>query len=97
LDKKTKIILIFLIGFTLLSFKIKVTFASDDDDDSIDDDFEELNKRDITIEIEENQTQIESSLRRGEQKDEIQLKLTYESEGLGIEISFESDESSLNL
>jgi len=94
LDKKTKLILIFLIGFTLLSFNIKVTLASDDDDDSIDDDFEELNKRDITIEIEENQTQIESSLRRGEQKDEIQLKLTYESEGLGIEISFESDLSS---
>lgn len=94
MDKKTKLTLIFLIGFTLLSFNIKVTVASDDDDDGIDDDFENLNKRDISIEIEANQTQIESSLRSGEKKDEIQLKLTYESEGLSIEISYESDLSS---
>ncbi|MHA1472643.1 MAG: hypothetical protein ACTSQW_06055 [Promethearchaeota archaeon] len=94
MDKKRIILLIFLIGLTFFSFNIKKIAASDDDDDGIDDDFEELNKRDISIEIEANQTQIESSLRTGEKKDEIQLKLTYESEGLGIEISYESELSS---
>lgn len=95
MDKKTKLTLIFLIGLTFLSFSIKEIAASDDDDDGVDDEFEELNKRDISVEIEENQTQIESSLRSGEKKDEIQFKLTYDSEGLGIEISYESDLSSV--
>ena len=94
MDKKTKLILIFLIGLTFLSFSIKDIVASDDDDDGVDDEFEDLNKRDISVEIEANQTQIESSLRSGEQKDDIQLKITYDNEGLGIEISYESDLSS---
>jgi len=80
-----------LIGISLLSLNFNYVIASDDDDDGIDDEFEELNKRDISLEIEANQIQIESSLRSGDQIDEIQLKITNDSEGLGIEISYESE------
>jgi hypothetical protein len=95
LDKKTQLVLILLIGLTFFSFNINETIASDDDDDGIEDDFEDINKRDINVEIEANETQIESSLRSGEKKDSIQLKLTYDSEGLAIEINYESDLSSV--
>lgn len=89
--KRSNIIIGILIGIALLSLNNNFVIASDDDDDGIDDDFEELNKRNISLEIEENQIQIESSLRSGDQIDEIQLKITNDSEGLGIEVSYESE------
>jgi len=81
----------FLIGISLISLNFNYAIASDDDDDGIDDDFEDLNKRNIIVEIEANQIQIESSLRSGDQIDEIQLIITNDSEGLGIEVSYESE------
>lgn len=89
--KKSSIFVIFLIGISLISLNFNYAAASDDDEDGIDDDFEDLNKRNISLEIEANQIQIESSLRSGNQIDEIQLKITTDSEGLGIEISYEED------
>ena len=86
-----------LIGITLLSLNISFAAASDDDDDGIDDDFEDLNKRNINIEVETNQIQIESSLRSGNRIDEIQLKIITDSEGLSIEVSYESEIASTEL
>ena len=63
-----------LIGISLISLNFNYAIASDDDGDGIDDDLEDLNKRNITIEIEANQIQIESSLRSGDRIDEIQMK-----------------------
>ncbi|KKM18626.1 hypothetical protein LCGC14_1663790 [marine sediment metagenome] len=63
----------------------------DDDNDGIDDDFEELNKRNIEFEISDNEIQIESHLRNGENIDEIQIKIKLESEGLSIEVSYEEE------
>jgi hypothetical protein len=91
LSKKSQIFIIILIGISLISLNFNYATASDDDDDGIDDDFEDLNKRNIIIEIETDQIQIESSLRSGDQIDEIQLKITNDSEGLGIEVSYESE------
>jgi len=85
-----------LLGILILTSASSLVAASDDDNDGIDDETEESHKRDISIEIESNQVQIESSMRNGDQKDEIQLKLTFESEGLSIEISYESEMSSEN-
>lgn len=87
---------ILLLGILVLTSASSLVSASDDDDDGIDDDFEESHKRDISIEFEPNQIQIESSMRNGAQKDEIQLKITFESEGLSIEISYESEMTSEN-
>ena len=86
-----------LIGISLISLNFNYATASDDDDDGVDDDFEDLNKRDISIEIEASQIQIESSLRSGDRIDEIQLKIVMDSEGLSIEVSYESEIASTEL
>jgi len=86
-----------LIGISLLSLNFNFAVASDDDDVGVDDDFEDLNKRDISIEIEASQIQIESSLRSGDRIDEIQLKIIMDSEGLSIEVSYESEIGSSEL
>jgi len=86
-----------LIGISLLSLNFNYAAASDDDEDGIDDDFEDLNKRDISIEIEASQIQIESSLRSGDRIDEIQMKIIMDSEGLSIEFSYESEIASTEL
>jgi len=86
-----------LIGISLMSLNFNYATASDDDNDGIDDDLEDLNKRNISIEIEADQIQIESSLRSGNQIDEIQLKITNDSEGLGIEVSYESEINSTEI
>ena len=91
MSKKSKIFVIILIGISLISLNFNFAAASDDDDDGIDDDFEDLNKRDISIEIEASQIQIESSLRKGDRIDEIQMKIIMDSEGLSIEVSYESE------
>ena len=53
----------FFVAILMFSFNSKFVSASDDDDDGIDDDFEEDNKRNIEIEISDNEIQIESNLR----------------------------------
>jgi len=97
LNKRFNITLIFLIGIALLSLNFNYVIASDDDEDGVEDEFEELNKRNVSIEIEAEQIQIESSLRNGDVKDEIQLKITNNSEGLSIEVSYESEITSGNI
>jgi len=87
---------IFLLGVLILTSTSSLVAATDDDDDGIDDDFEESHKRDIEIQFEPNEIQIESTLRNGAQKDQIKLKIRYESEGLSIEIGYETEISSDN-
>ncbi|MFX0106348.1 MAG: hypothetical protein ACFE75_12785 [Candidatus Hodarchaeota archaeon] len=70
--------------------------ASDDDGDGVDDDYEELNKRNIEVEIYPGQIEIESKLRQGSQIDEIELEVKYGSGGLEIGISYESEYTSEN-
>ncbi len=94
--KKYNLFGIIFLGILILMSTSSLVSASDDDDDGIDDELEELHKRDISIEFEPNQIQIESLMRNGAQKDEIQLQITFDSDGLGIEISYESEISSEN-
>jgi len=90
---------IFLLGFLLFSTSFGLVAAQDDDgvdivdddDDGVDDDFEEENKRDIEIEVSDNEFQIESKLRNGDIKDEIKLKVTYDGDGVGVKISYEEE------
>ena len=51
MKKRNQIILLVLIGMLFINLNVNSIFASDDDDDGVDDDFEELNKRNIEIEI----------------------------------------------
>ncbi len=79
-----------------ISLNLNIVIASDDDDDGVDDEFEDLNKRTIEVEIEADKIQIESILRNGASKDSIQLQITNDSEGLSIEVSYESELTSEN-
>jgi len=94
--KKYNLFGMLFLGILILTSASILVSAIDDDDDGINDEFEELHKRDIDIEFVSNQVQIESSLRSGNQIDEIQLAITYDSEGLSIEISYDSEMTSEN-
>ncbi|MFX0076047.1 MAG: hypothetical protein ACFE96_11430, partial [Candidatus Hermodarchaeota archaeon] len=96
MDKKKLIYLTVFIGLLFISLNFQLILASDDDNDGIDDDYEELNKRDIEIEIEADRIRVESSLRSGDKIDEIQLEITNDSDGLSIEVSYESEKDSEN-
>lgn len=80
-----------LLGVLILTSTSNLVSATDDDDDGIDDDVEESNKRDVEIQFELDEFQIESTLRNGAQKDEIQLKIRYDSQGLSIEFGYEEE------
>ena len=81
----------FLIGFLFLSFNCGFIIASgDDDNDGIDDNFEEINKRDIEMEITENEAQIKSIRRSDIKKDEIEFNIGYNEGGISIEIRYRS-------
>lgn len=62
----------------------------DDDNDGIDDNFEEMNKRDIEIHIVENEIEIESIRRSDKKKDEIRIFITYDEDGISLEIKYRS-------
>lgn len=86
----------FLLVLLISSISINLVYASDDDDDGIDDEFEELNFRDVEITFETNETEIESLLRNGDQIDEIVIGIRYDEEGIEIEVSYESEFTSEN-
>lgn len=91
---KTKYYLIgyFLIGFLFLSLNYGFVIASgDDDNDGIDDNFEEINKRDIEIEITENEAQVKSIRRSDKKKDEIKFDIGYNEGGISIELRYRSE------
>jgi hypothetical protein len=82
----TTVFLVFLI-----TFNSRFVFASDDDDDGVDDDFEELNERNISFEFLENETEITSILKNGKNIDVINYDIKYDENGFKVEFSYESD------
>ena len=92
MKKKYFLISLVLLGFLIVSIYSNNVFASDEgDDDNINDDFEELNKRIIEIYTEGNETLIESIRRSDTNKDEIRGQINYNEEGLKIELRYRSD------
>ncbi|MFX1408846.1 MAG: hypothetical protein ACFFA6_00720 [Promethearchaeota archaeon] len=89
--KKYNFIGLFLLGILVFNLGLGLAVASDDDDDGVDDDLEELSKRDIEIQVDSNEIQLKSTQRNGDQEDEIELTIKYDSEGLNIEIGYESE------
>ena len=92
--KKYNLFGIFLLGFLLISTSFGLVTADDDndgDDDGIDDDYEELNERDIEIQFSDSEFKIESHLKNGDIVDEIEFKVKYDAEGLSIEVSYEQE------
>lgn len=91
MGKKIFILILVLFGTIILNTSIGIVYASDIDNDGIEDSFEDLNKRNIDIEFKTNETEVDSVLRNGEQKDSIELKIKYDSGGVNIELSYESE------
>jgi hypothetical protein len=89
---------IFLLGVLIFNFGVGNTVSDDDDNDGVDDDFEELNKRniDVFIDDENNEFTINSSLRKGEKIDVIEIDVEYD-DGLRVEFSYNSENDSLEI
>ncbi|MHA1988047.1 MAG: hypothetical protein ACW98D_15540 [Promethearchaeota archaeon] len=60
----------------------------DDDNDGIDDNFEDDNKRDVSIWIGENVVEMGSIRRHGDQKDIIDMRVGFGLEGISVRVSF---------
>jgi hypothetical protein len=91
MKKKLYLLSGLLLLFLISTLTINFTIASDDDDDGIEDDFEDMHKRNISIEFRENETRIESVLGKGGNIDEIDFNLKYDEDGFAIEVSYESE------
>jgi hypothetical protein len=68
-----------------------MVLASDDDDDGIDDEFEDVNKRDIEIEFEEDKFEVQTTLRSEDIRDNIKFSVDYDSDGVSIELEYISE------
>jgi len=93
--KKSKLLLglSFLLIF-LFSFNLESVVASDDDDDGVDDEFEDLNRRIIQIEVQDYQAEIESVLKEGNTLNALHFKILPIEEGLVVEFQFMEDNES---
>ena len=85
------ILSIFLLGIFLFSLRLDTTVAQDDDDDHVDDNIEDLNVRTVEIEWETDKFEIESTMRSGNVKNEIEFEVEYSSDGLSIENEYNTD------
>lgn len=95
-----RVLLIFLLGIFLINITIGITqvgfitgypTGEDKDNDGVGDDFEELNFRNIEVEYDNSSFEIDSVLREGSQKDEIDINVNYEDE-LTIEVSYYNED-----
>ena len=69
----------------------------DEDGDGIDNETEDLNERSIEVENSADEAQIESTLRQGDIKDKITIKIQTEDEGLKIKVGYSKDDRNSEL
>jgi predicted transcriptional regulator len=69
----------------------------DDDQDDVDDGLENSNERTIDVEYSEDEAVISSELREGDQKDEIEMKIKTEDDGLAIKVEYKRDSTNSDL
>ena len=82
---------ILFINLTLVSVITTAEIVNDSDNDGVDDNYEENNKRDIEVDISENETRI-ISLRRSEQKkDQIIIDIRLSEDGIRIDFRYKSN------
>ena len=93
MKNKILIISVILLGIIIFNYSYVFVLASDNDDDGIDDDFERINKRDLEIQYSTDRVEVRSILRSGETRDEIEVDIRYDDEGIEMEVSYESEYS----
>jgi hypothetical protein len=91
MNKKIIIIGVFLLSSLLFSINCGFTTAfSDADEDSIDDEFEHLNKREIEYVIDGNEISVESIRKGDKKKDLISTIIVYNEDGVQFQIGYKS-------
>ena len=97
MKKKNYLISLFLLGIILFNFSFgfaqafndKKTYFSEDND-NIDDDFEEKNKRHVEVDIVEDQIHIFSVRRSDTKKDQLGILVTYNADGISFVVRYKS-------
>lgn len=93
MKKKNLIAGILVLFIFALLINSNFVLASDDDKDSIDDEFERANLRNISISLSSNEIEIQSLLRQGPKVDDIQFKIRFDNDGISFEVRYESEYS----
>ncbi|MHA2089193.1 MAG: hypothetical protein ACW972_13005 [Promethearchaeota archaeon] len=88
--KKEKIVGFLLLGFIIFSLNMGFTFATDDDGDGVDDDFEDEKLRSLSVNIESDRVEIETVLRANLTKNKIEFELRNDTNGLEVGVSLRS-------
>ncbi|MFW9828119.1 MAG: hypothetical protein ACFFEY_11030 [Candidatus Thorarchaeota archaeon] len=97
--KKGKLIFsIIVLGMLIFNLSLITVIARDDDFDGIEDEFENLNTRNITVDFLENEFDVQSILRSEGLKDNIRFRVKSDSNGLEINLEYypEYEESEEN-
>lgn len=90
--KKGKLIFsIIVLGTIIFNLSLIMVIASDDDSDGVEDEFENLNTRNITIDFSEDEFEVQSILRSGTLKDNIRFRVKYNNDGLEINLEYYPD------
>ncbi|MFX0006482.1 MAG: hypothetical protein ACFFA7_11140 [Promethearchaeota archaeon] len=79
---------IFFLGIILFNLSVATVIASDDDFDGIDDKYEAVNKRNITINFSSDEFKLDSLLRTGNHRDKISIGVNYDNNGIEIELQY---------
>lgn len=96
---KNKYYIISLFLLSILFFNFSFGFVNsynddnidvNDDNDKLNDAFKEVNKRDIEIDIGENEIHVESTRRSDVEKDQINVLIAYDEDGISIGIKYKS-------
>ena len=75
---------ILFINFTLVSILVTAEVVNDSDNDGVDDNYEEFNKRNIEVDIFGNEARIISLKRSGQKKDQIIIDIELSEDGIEI-------------
>ena len=102
--KKYNLIGLFLLGFFAFNLALGLASATsnsltivpqvsgdDSDDDGIDDEFEHLNERSVKIKTGTNKTIITSTQENANVENEMELEISYGSNGISIKLEFNSE------
>ncbi len=70
--------------------KDKEKSETDEDGDGINNDVEDLNKREIDLKENDNEIQLESSIKNSDEKDDLTIKVKYNDDGLTFDFSYKA-------
>ena len=92
--KLSKMLLVALVAVLLVVPGLPMVAATDSDDDGIEDELEHVNERDLSVDVQTGEITVQSVLRTGDTKNEIEFSIKNESEGLRIKLHYHTETNS---